>query len=555
MNQFRLISFPALLIVLGNSAAGGGNTADSVGPDIIASRISDVANYTCFLPGSNPPIAQACLDPIDGTKIDAIAVGSAACNVGTEPIAYEQFTTHHPVIRGGMFRLLNGRFEQIGTSWVLHEFFATNESGQCAQMCTTPDEGGYALNPGCSNLDSGLLNGAWSQVSPASTINAFEGTNTGFPEGNNGTRPVDFRLQVHYSDLDPALNDGALYFVQSHYVAEDDAAAGNGENNASYRQALVAYNATLDTYNVSVTSSAREEQPAISAWKEFDPDVMQTKARVPGEGLFIVSAKVTDLGDGFWRYEYAVENLNSDRSAASFGIPVDDYVTVRNVGFHDVDYHSGEPYSREDWTATREGGGLRWATKSFDGNPNANALRWSTLYNFRFDADICPHERTAWIELFKPGIPEAISVETIGPENYCDPLDIDHDGTENCSDLCPDTPAGVCRCQGMGLCCVGCDGPCAIEFPRDECVADGYYPDLCGDPTCKSGCPLLDMDNDGDRDLADFASLLRCFSGQIGQPGFASPSQACMNRLDVNDDGAIDLSDYKQLYELGLLVH
>jgi hypothetical protein len=65
-------------------------------------------------------------------------------------------------------------------------------------------------------------------------------------------------------------------------------------------------------------------------------------------------------------------------------------VTVTNIGFHDVDYHSGEPYSGADWTATVSSNSISWATQPFAVNVNANALRWATLYNFRFDADAPP---------------------------------------------------------------------------------------------------------------------------------------------------------------------
>jgi hypothetical protein len=34
---------------------------------------------------------------------------------------------------------------------------------------------------------------------------------------------------------------------------------------------------------------------------------------------------------------------------------------------------------------------ITWATQTFAQNVNANALRWATLYNFRFDADAPPN--------------------------------------------------------------------------------------------------------------------------------------------------------------------
>ena len=33
---------------------------------------------------------------------------------------------------------------------------------------------------------------------------------------------------------------------------------------------------------------------------------------------------------------------------------------------------------------------MTWSTETFATNQNANAIRWGTLYNFRFDADRPP---------------------------------------------------------------------------------------------------------------------------------------------------------------------
>jgi hypothetical protein len=129
-----------------------------------------------------------------------------------------------------------------------------------------------------------------------------------------------------------------------------------------------------------------------------------------------VGYRVTDLGGGTWRYEYAVYNMYSDRSAGSFSVPIPTGVTPSNIGFHDVDYHSGEPYTNTDWTATVAGGSITWSTQTFGVNPNANALRWGTTYNFRFDAARAPGNVTATLGLFKPGTPTQVTVGVRGPQ-------------------------------------------------------------------------------------------------------------------------------------------
>ena len=84
----------------------------------------------------------------------------------------------------------------------------------------------------------------------------------------------------------------------------DDAAAGNGNNNASYRQVLVSED-DEDVFVLSLDGPTQREQPAIRAWQDVDTSVVETDIQIPGEGLFILAAKATELGGGMWRYSYA----------------------------------------------------------------------------------------------------------------------------------------------------------------------------------------------------------------------------------------------------------
>jgi len=88
---------------------------------------------------------------------------------------------------------------------------------------------------------------------------------------------------------------------------------------------------------------------------------------------------------------------------------------LTNIGFHDVDYHSGEPFSPDDWPNSRAANAITWSTTPFSTNENANALRWATLYNFRFDANAPPTARSGTLGLFKPRTSSQASVSTIGP--------------------------------------------------------------------------------------------------------------------------------------------
>lgn len=369
-----------------------GSAAVVSGPDVIVGSLYEAASY-----GSS-------------NGISVFAVGTYSCNVGDQWLNWFANNNQHPVIAQNMYRLKNGQFEQIGQSWLKHGFFALSNT-----LCNTGCQGtdGTHLGVHCSDPYSAALNGTQNSLGPKWQVDAHTGVFPFPPSNPSYSGILARRLQVRNSDLDPAQNGGGQYFVEGQYVAADDAAWGNQNNNASYRPITV--DTDGQSWFIDVVGTTRRTLPAIRAWNEADATVRVTNLQVPDEGLFIVAAKVTDLGAGWWHYEYAVQNLNSHRSAQSFSIPLDPTGVVTNIGFHDVDYHSGEPFSGLDWTATVNNGVITWTTSNFNTNSNANALRWGTLYNFRFDINRQPQTSTATLGLFRPGTPADVSGSTWGP--------------------------------------------------------------------------------------------------------------------------------------------
>ena len=67
---------------------------------------------------------------------------------------------------------------------------------------------------------------------------------------------------------------------------------------------------------------------------------------------FHVARKVTNPSAGVWHYEYAAHNMNSDRAADRLAIRFFGATTFENIGFHDVNAHSNEPYDTADWSNT-----------------------------------------------------------------------------------------------------------------------------------------------------------------------------------------------------------
>src|SRR5262249_28087015 len=125
-----------------------------------------------------------------------------------------------------------------------------------------------------------------------------------------------------------------------------------------------------------------------------------------------------------WHYEYAIYNQNLDRGIASFKVPVGAGVTISNVGFHMPGQQPGWSadgtmnnlgFSSTSWANTQTTEYMLWSTETFAQNPNANAIRWGTLYNFRFDADRPPATMYGTVGFFKTGSP--INVLIQGPRS------------------------------------------------------------------------------------------------------------------------------------------
>ncbi len=365
-----------------------------VGPDVIVGDLYNVLAY-----GSN------------GTSA-AFAVGTISCNPGDAKLLWEGNNANHPVISQNLFRLKDGRFEHIGQAWLKHGFTALQQSLCCT---CTPHGNGTRLGVGCSDPYDASLNGSQGGMGPKYQVNAHTGVFSYPYAGQGQTGGATYkRLQARITDIDPAQNPGALYFVEGQYVSPDDAANGNGNNNASYRRVTPSLSAGL--WRLSLNDTTQRERTAIRAWKDNDATVTETDVQIPGEGLLIVSAQATDLGGGEYHYEYAVQNMNSDRSVGSFSVPVPAGATVTNIGFHDVDYHSGEPFNGTDWPGSFAGGAVTWTVaEDYATNPDANALRWGTLYNFRFDCDVAPGTAAVTLGLFKPGTPSSVSTTTVAP--------------------------------------------------------------------------------------------------------------------------------------------
>lgn len=472
-----------VLGAMGVLAAAGSATAQTlmVGPragqypDVIVSSVGPRLGSTMDLYGT-----------VNG--ISSYAIGSDSCNIGSAAAIWvdglstspslQPYLNQHPVIGGQIYRLFNNRFEQIGMGWLKHGYCAADDCSGTPAGCTdiSPSPTGNCSTTlggsGCNWLSYGrgtdtysaYLNGRQGDLGPRSEVNPWTGVYP-YPwirQGNNPTPCLNKRLLVRKSELDPASYPsynattnptGARFYGEVVYIATDEW-PNERLNNYSYRPisrgALSSPSSTNVScggsdlsYSLTFNGSTIPLKVALEAWKAADPTVRLVYADAPNDGRFALACKVVDRGDGTYQYEYAVMNMNSDRGAGAFIVPKSSSLslTITDAAFRGVEYHSGEPYSATPWTIAVEGAQVSFSTETYAANANANALRWSTLYNFRFVANTPPEDGSIVLGLFKPAVvtgvdPDSLSISgLLVPSAPSCPADFNHAGGVTVQDI------------------------------------------------------------------------------------------------------------------------
>jgi hypothetical protein len=340
-----------------------------------------------------------------------LSMATTICNLGTVDVPWlAPMQEDHPLIHMAIYRLLNGRFEQIGVSWMKHGFFATSNS-QCTP-CQNPSDGTY-LAVGCSDTYTVTNNGSRTYLGPRSEVNPYTATwectgshfAGGQPDcvrrhGSSGHNAVDHRLVAADADLN---NPGATYYYEACYLVHNDQ---DLSNNWGSRRCTMTWNGSMWNFSTPSSGNALLMGPALGRWG----DLATTVAVAADDGEAALAVQTTDLGGGTYHYEYALLNRNSDRQIRSFSIPAYGVSGITNLGFHDNDNNASN-----DWTVSVDNGVITWQTSTYEVDPNAPALVFGNMMNFRFDANAVPSDRNATLGLFKPGTGSDVLVATRGP--------------------------------------------------------------------------------------------------------------------------------------------
>ncbi len=388
------------------------------GPDIIAGDMGVVGGLQQF--GSN------------GTQV-GLGISTTSCNAGNVPVnCFAMPEVNHPVILHNLYRMSSGsdnneRFEQVGQAWVKHVFGADQ-----ADACFICQPGGdfTHLGVGCSDTYDSGQNATQSDLGSRAWINPFTGvfsSNARVHTGHTHTG-TSHRILVEGSDLNTTLNPGATYYAEIQYISSDEYAwcqthpgQCNMYNNASYRRFNVS---GTTSFTFSAVGNTTRMSAAVHAWTGATIHPIEPEPGVDGRAF--IAYKVTNPSAGVWHYEYAIYNENLDRAIQSFSVPLGCGITLSNLGFHGPLNEPGSAndgtlgdagFSNAAWTSNQTTEAVSWSTETFAQNQNANAARWGTLYNFRFDSNKPPLATQAAIGFFKTGAP--VTVGILGP-NACD---------------------------------------------------------------------------------------------------------------------------------------
>lgn len=490
---------------------------------------------------------------------NGLSMSTTSCNYGTIDIPwFAPMSENHPVICMNLFRIMNGRFEQIGASWLKHGFLSTN-SGGCGS-CQHPGTG-TLLGPGCSDTYGTGNNGDRRYLGPRDEVNPLTGrwTCTGSWFSNyvmdctrrntgSGLDEVAHRLEVADGDLNVT---GAEFYYEAYYINQNET---NMYNQVGYRKAVPSWTGSMWNFSTTTTMVL---SPAINVYGD-----MRATAQPRTEGDVIVAVKTTNLGSGRYKYDYAVYNFTLDRQVRSFTVPMLPGLNVTNIGFRDIDASIAN-----DWVGSYDGSKIIWQTETFSQNPQANSLKYGTVYNFWFEVDAAPTTTCLDLGLFKPGTTQSLIASITGPPmpptivsgtiellDYEAPLS----GQTVTLYLRPAAGGSLTTIPNVAL---GNDGSYQISTAlcgRYNVLAKGSHwlrkqrvgsVDLLGSPISGVSFTLVngDVNNDNEVNIGDYSLLSLAFG--------SSPGDGNWNPMaDLNGDDTVDIGDFAILsYNFGAI--
>jgi hypothetical protein len=330
----------------------------------------------------------------------------------------------HPFLIWNLYRIdADGAITQVGRSGVKHAWLTINVGSGC-ESCN----GGHVLGRACSdtygtgNNDNPSDLGPRREIIPATgqwgRCRSIYDTNCDGVQNAGGNGNYDQRMRVPESAVDAAANPGASWLFESWYIVRDDI---NIHNTIGTQPFTASW--TGSVWQVTNGTPYRLGS-AVSRWVAAAPagSVARLDPLDAPEGEAQLGLRVTDLGGGNYRYEYAFMNLDFARAATAGAEP--NLEVLRNHGFKgfllplapgatatDVVVADGDQDAANDWVVTQAGGQL--AVRAPDA---ASSLNWGSMLRIGFTVAAPPVPTTATLEVTEPGTPASYPLATLGPD-------------------------------------------------------------------------------------------------------------------------------------------
>ena len=275
-------------------------------------------------------------------------------------------------------------------------------------------EAGEILYPGCEDTYGGFSNdypfalGPRAEVIPYTGVwarcgSVFDENCDGAPDESGGYLPDDAynpgkRMAVREADISASVHPGARWFLEYWYVVRDDAEPYNTIGLAE----VVPYKARgqgsdPDAWIWRFDTTSFTNGALVEAWASGRSATVGTELDrfESAHGRGAVGSRVVDLGNGRWRYDYLVFNLDFTvaqtqgagatlRILASRGFGAVSLPIAANVALGAVDSNIYDPAGERRWSSSRAAGRLE-----FDAG-DAPTLDWGRSLRLSLESPHAP---------------------------------------------------------------------------------------------------------------------------------------------------------------------
>ncbi|HSX62619.1 MAG TPA: hypothetical protein VLF18_20745 [Tahibacter sp.] len=346
----------------------------------------------------------------------------------------------HPNLIWNIYRIdANNRIEQIGRSGVKHAFVTTNSG--CSSGPGSGGSTGAILGRSCSdtygtgNNDSSGDLGPRNEIIPATgewgRCGSIFDPNCDLSADPNGNTSYSQRLITRESQI----TAGGTYYMESWYLVREDI---NIYNTMASRPVTFNFGSSWSLTN----GTPQLLGPVINRWVSpttANPNEKNVEIASP-EGHTRVAVKVVDLGDGTWRYDYAVMNFDFARAVtqgtgkySDDSDPAQRFRVIHNFGFDSfsvplpagvttsaIEFNDGELDDTNNWTGVAENGAVTWTAPANPSPPALtpavlNPLNWGTMFRFSFIANQAPTAGDIDLHVAQTGKPSSYTATVLAP--------------------------------------------------------------------------------------------------------------------------------------------